>query len=444
MDDADRCETFFRSALGGLPKERQVQIAKRMLVRLDDEAPLSTVQMDIIGRYTREEADAAKARAQTPNSTDGNYTMSPAALSYFRKETVPPKYQRPNYGRLSDIGRVALDRLEHYMRTQVVMGLGDPTETYLRAGAVWFAAGFRARDDFDAFAAATTVLEGVSAGRANEVLRDEGERDPHRFMFYGRWFASGAPRVRLSSAQAAALMLTDLPPDFVDSELRPPWPAFVVELPDGLLPTKSGGWERRALVHRMHTAEEDCLWWITVEDDTTALSVGRRSLFDLQREDELYGKDSDGKNITILGVRLHTDREVFARFAAVAKLVAGILYKMQETPPAPIRVAGGGAVRRKPGGPPQTTDIVMGFPVNVDFSNLVREHILGHVKRLAKVQWLVRGHWRNQACGEARSVRRRIWIQPFWKGPLDAPILVRAHVLKDVPPEATPPRTAPP
>lgn len=43
-------------------------------------------------------------------------------------------------------------------------------------------------------------------------------------------------------------------------------------------------------------------------------------------------------------------------------------------------------------------------------------------------RWVVRGHWRWQACGVGRSERRRIWIAPFIKGPEDAPLAVRDHV----------------
>lgn len=36
-------------------------------------------------------------------------------------------------------------------------------------------------------------------------------------------------------------------------------------------------------------------------------------------------------------------------------------------------------------------------------------------------RWLVRGHWRLQACGLRRESRRLIWIDPFVKGPEDKP-----------------------
>lgn len=38
------------------------------------------------------------------------------------------------------------------------------------------------------------------------------------------------------------------------------------------------------------------------------------------------------------------------------------------------------------------------------------------------VRFLVRGHWRNQACGPRQSLRRPTWVAPYIKGPETAPI----------------------
>lgn len=32
-------------------------------------------------------------------------------------------------------------------------------------------------------------------------------------------------------------------------------------------------------------------------------------------------------------------------------------------------------------------------------------------------RFMVRGHWRNQVHGPGRSLRKRMWIEPYWKGP---------------------------
>ncbi|MGV9181799.1 hypothetical protein [Arcanobacterium canis] len=41
--------------------------------------------------------------------------------------------------------------------------------------------------------------------------------------------------------------------------------------------------------------------------------------------------------------------------------------------------------------------------------------------RELSVRFLVRGHWRNQVCGPARSKRKPVWVAPFVKGPEGAP-----------------------
>jgi hypothetical protein len=43
------------------------------------------------------------------------------------------------------------------------------------------------------------------------------------------------------------------------------------------------------------------------------------------------------------------------------------------------------------------------------------------------VRFLVRGHWRNQAHGEGRSLRTFKWIEPFWKGPEMAEIVNKPY-----------------
>ena len=51
----------------------------------------------------------------------------------------------------------------------------------------------------------------------------------------------------------------------------------------------------------------------------------------------------------------------------------------------------------------------------------------GERKRPWKLEarFVVRGHWRNQACGPKHSEHRPRWIEPYWKGPVTAPGLVR-------------------
>ncbi len=44
-----------------------------------------------------------------------------------------------------------------------------------------------------------------------------------------------------------------------------------------------------------------------------------------------------------------------------------------------------------------------------------------------KVQFLVRGHPKMQAHGAGHLLRKKIWVQPFWKGPEGGRVLLRQH-----------------
>ena len=68
------------------------------------------------------------------------------------------------------------------------------------------------------------------------------------------------------------------------------------------------------------------------------------------------------------------------------------------------------------------------LPAKVTVIRLRREvSTLDRVPGESQVQWqhrwIVRGHWRWQACGAGRAERRRIWINPFVKGPESAPFV---------------------
>jgi hypothetical protein len=51
----------------------------------------------------------------------------------------------------------------------------------------------------------------------------------------------------------------------------------------------------------------------------------------------------------------------------------------------------------------------------------------GSGRRYTK-KWWVDGHWRQQACGPNRALRKPIWISPYIKGPEDAPLTATTRV----------------
>lgn len=73
---------------------------------------------------------------------------------------------------------------------------------------------------------------------------------------------------------------------------------------------------------------------------------------------------------------------------------------------------------------------ILSRPVSIDFREEILNIFNGLKKDGPKVQFPVRGHWRDQACGKSLKDRKTIWIEPFWKGPEDARILLRGYCVK--------------
>lgn len=91
--------------------------------------------------------------------------------------------------------------------------------------------------------------------------------------------------------------------------------------------------------------------------------------------------------------------------------------------------------KRAPGVVPDAgVDYVLSGTVEIDLRDEVKRICEGRKSSGGHggltVQFLVRGHWRNQAVGVRHSDRKRIWIEPFWKGPEESRVLLRTHRIK--------------
>lgn len=83
-------------------------------------------------------------------------------------------------------------------------------------------------------------------------------------------------------------------------------------------------------------------------------------------------------------------------------------------------------------GTPQHRLVVVGRPISVDARPAIEDFLASTTTKARKppnVQSLVVGHYRRQPCGERNTARKIVWIQPFWRGPEDAPILTRPRLL---------------
>lgn len=82
--------------------------------------------------------------------------------------------------------------------------------------------------------------------------------------------------------------------------------------------------------------------------------------------------------------------------------------------------------RRRRHTPPNPGDIATGVNLVALRENAARlpteEPSEGEKKWALSVRFMVRGHWRNQACGEKLGQHRPVYVAPYLKGPENAPL----------------------
>jgi hypothetical protein len=244
-----------------------------------------------------------------------------------------------------------------------------------------------------------------------------------RLLGLARWGESGTPAVRVSGKQAAALMLSDLSDDQL-TDIRAPWRAFDVVL-DQPMPLGGDAIQAASVVvwHTpLHDAEaglDPCDKWMLFYylQSRQVVARGRHTPVRLYHEHPMF-EDGGPK---LIDARPPSEAEMRAA-ALVSRLVLNVAVALD--PPrrpqagAPPSVAAGSKAEKGAPPPlPASAPVQLQFPVQVDMREHVADYLSGDLQRVYKVRWLVRGHWRNQACGPGLGLRERIWIAPHWKGP---------------------------
>lgn len=217
--------------------------------------------------------------------------------------------------------------------------------------------------------------------------------------FLRKWRAHSFARLELPHRLAAALCLTDAD----DADVRAPWEAWSLVVPGGLLPAiaivRDGSRITRGVVRA----------WVT------GVTVAFLVLDDGSVEP--FGDVVPGGVIANAWTNL-------VRGASLALSNPGAVEHSRRSA---ASVSRAGRV-----GTPDLSQAhyVLSHPVKVDLRDHLSAVLAGREGVNPTVQFLVRGHWRRQPHGPARSRRKTIWIEPFWKGPIDGDILLRQHELE--------------
>ncbi len=241
------------------------------------------------------------------------------------------------------------------------------------------------------------------------------------------WQDLGFPTIQLTHDFQRAVAVTDLG-DAGDEPVRLPFPAFVLRLPEALDGTEKA---TSLFVYPVQTQMDDgsigfgftrmshpstneehtnggFTQWPTDFTTFDTLINSKSTLFEEQDPDEAAAS-------LLLGTK--QDRNAAAR----ARRILGntLLYiNSHGGLPATKTLGPDVPVEREHATQPRFR---VGRPVKLGkaFRNAFRDRQDGGSTWKLAVRYIVRGHWRNQAHGPGRALRRRQWIQPFFKGPAD-------------------------
>jgi len=254
----------------------------------------------------------------------------------------------------------------------------------------------------------------TEAADATDVL------DFTNYVWAATWCDCALPRIRLRAARAASFAATAVPREHATAVL-PPWAAFLIELED---------------VEGVLSLPGTCDPFDRLEVLSSSMLSGRPTwcVFARSRDGNvlhqlLIPEEDWGAQMSDHGLFTTTSTDASKRLMqVVCRIVLGTCLALSTPEDREVAEHRGSSKRFRRRGHPGVTDFVLSNDVRVD----VREAVGGYVTgggAAPTVQSLVRGHWKRQAHGPGASLRRWIQVEPYWRGPEDAPVVVRRHVL---------------
>jgi hypothetical protein len=266
--------------------------------------------------------------------------------------------------------------------------------------------------------------------------------------WYSEWSEHAFPRVQMSHSFASMLMATTISGKELPT-VEAPWPAFMIEIPDKLLPLQAKDVDSCILrvcvnSHLLPTAMPDRWWayWIqgprielhrtgTLED---MAKPGRRERGELVHVDapRVDARDAPITEDYDAFWDAYDDDQEERIATLVHRLVVGVCVMMTERANYTERTSD----LKKKLGPyaerfekaPESRVYTLGKPVKIDFRQAVRAFVEGRTRGPMTVQRLVAGHHKMQPHGPNSSLRKWIFVEPYWQGDVEAPIVVRPHV----------------
>lgn len=230
------------------------------------------------------------------------------------------------------------------------------------------------------------------------------------------WAESAFSTIELSHRLAASLMCTSVSAEAV-SDVPLPWDCFCIAIPPGLLPATT--WAPSHIIVRR------------VPDGVHTLEIGAGTLtISGEKAISHYARHEPAFEIMSMPDSRKEEHSAYARLALLmGRLLVGVCIEM-DTPSGRQIIARTPSTPRMKRGEPRAWSYRLGRPVSLDVREGVRSYLSGDRSGPMSVQVLVCGHRKRQPHGPGGTLRKWIHIEPYWRGPEEAPILVRPHELK--------------
>jgi hypothetical protein len=249
-----------------------------------------------------------------------------------------------------------------------------------------------------------------------------------------RWADNGYPQITMGHKFAAALLVSNAAKEVLD-QVKPPWDGFIIEVPDGLLDIYDNGMNRYCPIRRilvtMHSNKHlgGERGWMYIAFTDTTLSLWRFGVSTDQLLPPLLPGDEFAKDPSKSEVITDHDGRVIS---LIGRLIINVCLAMSD--PTLVKKTGAGHKyyhrgNRREVDEPIIRNFQIGKPVELDFRDRIKNFIRNGSRDggLVNVQTQVCGHFKLQPYGPKSALRKTIWRAPFWRGPADAPILVRPH-----------------
>jgi hypothetical protein len=268
------------------------------------------------------------------------------------------------------------------------------------------------------------------------------------------WAESAFSTIRVDERLAASFMATRLPQSDLP-EIKAPWRTMLIELPKNMLrehdATPANGWASPEFIDwvfvqnipsqdpghvelGLQSTHANWLIWLVPS------CIGPKPPMPVRTLSEMawLSEHAEARPFDIMGRPRETDpngRDIDADVDAiittnrmVLRFVAGTLFELASQESAVQSVKRfGPPKRRRTQDEPSSWVFRLTRDVRVDCRTAIREASARGEGRAPTIQSLVRGHWKPRL---SERIGRPVHVEPYWRGPEDAPIAVRSHVLK--------------